>query len=58
MYKFWALQVAFFSVKFVGIVFISSSDDSTISADLSIELSMILAKYFPFSQLHVALFQA
>ena len=48
----------FFSLKFVGIVFVSSSYDSITSSYVIAELSIIRAKYFPFSQLHVAGFQA
>ena len=43
-----------FSLKFVGIVFISSLYDSITSWQIIAESSIILAKYFPFSQLHVA----
>ena len=55
--NFFALQVAFFSLKFVGIVFISSSRDSITSTQIIAESSTILAKYFPFLQMHVAGFQ-
>ena len=55
--KFCVLQVIFFSLKFVGIVFISSSYNFITSSYLITESSIILAKYFPFSQLHVAGFQ-
>ena len=48
------LQVSFFSLKIVVTVFVSSS---IISSYVITELSIILAKYFPFLQLHVAGFQ-
>ena len=51
----------FFSLKFVGIVFVSSTYDlasaSIISPDVITESSIIFAKYLPFLQLHVAGFQ-
>ena len=50
--KFCVLQIAFFSLKFVVIVFVYSA--SMISSHLIIELSIILAEYLPFFQLHVA----
>ena len=53
--KFCVLQVALFSLKFVGMVSFSSA--SIISSRVIIESSMVLAKYLPFSQLHVAGFQ-
>ena len=46
--KFYVLQVVFSSLKFVGIAFVSSSYDSS-----HVESSIMLAKYFSFSQLHV-----
>ena len=46
-----------FLMKFVGIVFISSSYDFITSSQIIAESSIILAKYFPFSQLHVTGFQ-
>ena len=58
-----------FSLKFIGIAFVSSSINiassydlasafaSLISSHLIIESSIILAKYFPFLQQHVARFQ-
>ena len=46
-----------FSLKFVGIVFISSSYNSITSPQIIVKLSIILAKYFKFSQIHVAGFQ-
>ena len=54
--KHYILQVAFFSLKFVGIVSVSSSYDSITSSHIA-ELSIILAKYFPFSQKHAAGFE-
>ena len=48
--KFFTLKVTFFSFKFVGTVFVSS----TISSHVFTESSIILAKYFLVSQLHVA----
>ena len=61
LYKFCVLQVVFFSLQFVGIVFVSSSFDlvsaSIISSHVITELTVILAKYFPFSQLHIEEFQ-
>ena len=45
-------RLLFFSLKFV-----SFSYDSIVSSHIIAELSIILAKYFPFSQLHVAGFQ-
>ena len=51
------LQVAFLSLKFVGIIFISSSYDSITSSQIIAESFIMLAKYFPFSQLHVAGFK-
>ena len=53
--KFCVLQVALFSLKFVGMVSFSSA--SIISSRVIIESSMVLVKYLPFSQLHVAGFQ-
>ena len=43
-----------FLLKFVGIVFVSSSYDSITTSHVIAELSIILAKYFLFSQLYVA----
>ena len=54
---FFVLQVAFFSLKFVEIVFVSSLYDSIISTRVIAKSSKILAKYFHFSQLHVVRFQ-
>ena len=51
------LKVAFFSLKFIQTVFVSSSYDSIISSHAIAESSIILAKYFSFLQLHVAGFQ-
>ena len=50
-------QVAFFSLKFVKIIFASLSYDSIILSHEIAESSIMLAKFFPFSQLHVAEFQ-
>ena len=54
--KLCVLQVIFFSLKVFGIVFISSSYDSITSSHV-ITVTIILAKYFPFSQIHVLGFQ-
>ena len=54
---FCILQVVFFSLKFVGIVFVSLLHDSVISSHLIAESSIIVAKYFPFLQLDVVVFQ-
>ena len=55
--SFYILQFAFFSLKFVGIVSVSSFYGFTISSQVIVESTIVLAKYFPFSQLHVAGFQ-
>ena len=58
--KFCVLKVAFFSLKFVSsndLAAASSLYDSIISSHVIAESSIILAKYFSFSQLHVAGFQ-
>ena len=47
----------YFLLKFVGIAFVSLSYDSIISSHIIAELSIILAKYLPFLQLHVEGFQ-
>ena len=47
-------RLYFFSLKFGGIVFVSSWYDSIISSHVSTESFIILAKYIPFSWLHVA----
>ena len=52
--KFFVLQIAFLSIKFVLTVFVSSS---ITSSHVITESSIILAKYLPFSQLQVAGFQ-
>ena len=52
--KFDASQVIFFSLKFVEIFFVFSSYHSITSSQIIAESSIILARYFPFSQLHVA----
>ena len=49
----FVLNIAFVSLKFVITVFISS----LISLHVITESSIILAKYLPFLQLHVAGFQ-
>ena len=54
---FCVLQVTFFSLKFVKIFFIFSSYDFITSSQMIAESSMILAKYFPFSQIHLLGFQ-
>ena len=58
---FCVLQVIVFSLKFVGTVFVSSLFDlASASITLSriiVETAIILAKYFPFSQLPIAGFQ-
>ena len=46
-----------FLLKLVGIAFVSSSYDSVNSSHVFTESSIMLAKYFPFSQLHVAGFE-
>ena len=53
--EFFVLQIAFFSLKFVETIFVSSS--SIISSNIITESSIIIAKYLPFSQLHVAGFE-
>ena len=53
IYKLVVLQVVFSSLKFFEIAFVVSM----ISSSLINESSIILAKYLPFSQLHVARFQ-
>ena len=55
--SFCILQITFFSLKFVGIVFVSSSYDSITSSYVIVESSIILAYYFTFSQLHADVFQ-
>ena len=54
-FAFYSLLL--FSFKFVGIVFISLSYGSITSPHIIVELSIILAKYFQCSQLHVAGFE-
>ena len=56
-FRFFILKIAFFVLKFVVLAFVSSSYDSIISSHVITKSSIILAKYFPFSQLHVAGFQ-
>ena len=53
MYKFCVSQVIFFPLKFVEADFVSSI---TLSCVIT-ESSIILAKYFPFLQVHVTGFQ-
>ena len=53
IYKLVVLQVVFSSLKFFETAFVVSM----ISSSLINESSIILAKYLPFSQLHVARFQ-
>ena len=56
--KFFVLQFTFFSLKFVGTVFVGIVFvSSIIPSHVITESSIKLAKYFPFSQLHVAGFQ-
>ena len=59
--KFCVSHVAFFTLKFIGIVFLSSSNElvsaSIILSHIITEFSVILTKYLTFSQLHVAGFQ-
>ena len=54
IYKFFVSQIVFFSIKFCVTIFVSSS---IISSHVIVESSIMLAKYFPFLQLHVAWFQ-
>ena len=54
IYQLWVLKVIFFSLKFVGIVFISSLYDFVTSSQIIADSPIILAKYFLFSQIHVA----
>ena len=53
IYKLFVIQVTFFSLKFVGMVFVVS----IISSHVITESSIILAKYLPFLHLSVAEFQ-
>ena len=48
------LPAIFFSLKFVGILFVSSLYDSIISSHVITESFKIFAKYLPFSQLDEA----
>ena len=50
--KSFVLQIAFFSLKFVGTIFVSST--SIISSHRFTESSVMLAKYLPFLQIDVA----
>ena len=49
-FEFYRLQ---FLLKFVGIVSVSSSFVSVVSSHVIAKTSVILAKSFPFSQIHV-----
>ena len=53
IWKFFVLQVTFFSLKFVGNVFVSS----IISSHIITVSSVVLPKYLLFLQLQVAGFQ-
>ena len=53
-WKFFVLQIPLFLLKFVVTVFVSYAK---ISWHVIAESSIIVAKYFPFPQLHVAVFQ-
>ena len=59
--NFLVLEIAFFALIFIVTVFVSSSYDlssaSIISSYVITELHIILAKYLPFLQVHVAGFQ-
>ena len=59
--KFVFYKLYVFSLKFVGIVFVSSLFDSAcasiIPSHVITESSIMLTNYFSFSQLHVARFQ-
>ena len=60
-YRNFVFYRLLFSLKFVGAVFVSLTFNiasaSIISSHSIAESSIILAKYFPFLQLHVAGFQ-
>ena len=51
--KFCALQIIYFFIEIGRKVCISSSYDSVTSSHGITESSIILDKYFPFSQIHV-----
>ena len=51
------MEISRFTGCFFSLKFVSSSYDSIISSHIIAESSIILAKYFPFSQLHVAVYQ-
>ena len=53
MWKFFILQAAFVSLKFIGIVFVGS----IISSHVTTESSIIPPKYSSFSQVYVLEFQ-
>ena len=57
MQTFCVPEITLFSLKFVEIVFIFSSYDFITSSHVIIESSIILAKYFQFSQSNVVGFQ-
>ena len=46
------------SKEWVGVVFLSSSYDFIAPSQIMVESFIIIAKYFSFSQLHIAGFQA
>ena len=52
------IEILRFTGYFFSLKFVSSSYDSITSSHIINELSIILAKYFPFAQLHVVGFQA
>ena len=52
-YRNFVFYMLLFSLKFIGIVLVSS----IILSHVLTESSVILAKYFPFAQVHVARFQ-
>ena len=56
-FVFYNFVITFFSLKFVGIVFVFSLYGSITSSQLIAESFIIGAKYFPFLQLDVAGFQ-
>ena len=51
------MKIFCFTECFVSLTFVSPSYDIITSSQIIAESSIILAKYFPFSQLHVAGFQ-
>ena len=50
-------NLVFYKLHSFSLELVSSSYDSIISSHVITESSIILAKYFPFSQLHVEGFQ-